>query len=70
MLFKGRVSLFWISVSWAECWYQQNQNIGPSPALMLDYDTGIKKKASPVTTDTEISLLQRLQYDFNGGGGT
>ena len=42
--------------------------MGPSPALMLDYDTGIKKKASPVTTDTEISLLQRLQYDFNGGG--
>ena len=42
--------------------------MGPSPALLLDYDTGIKKKASPVTTDTEISLLQRLQYDFNGGG--
>ena len=42
--------------------------MGQSPALMLDYDTGIKKKASPVTTDTEISLLQRLQYDFNGGG--
>ena len=41
--------------------------MGPLPALMLDYDTGIKKKASPVTTDTEISLLQRLQYDFNGG---
>ena len=43
--------------------------MGPLPALMLDYDTGIKKKASPVTTDTEISLLQRLQYDFNGGEG-
>ena len=48
MLFKGRVSLFWISVSWAECWYQQNKNMGPLPALMIDYDTGIKKKASPV----------------------
>ena len=46
--------------------------MGPLPALMIDYDTGIKKKASPVKYywhRNQSVAEAAVWFQWGGGGG-